>query len=256
MRETIKNAIRFVLVLLPFIAIGGFFTGRYVFASYDADMQELLLAQIGSVNTFGVITMIQSVMYAVVCGLLGFILADKTGLLKSFAFKKDILIKAIVTAVACGVFFSMDYWMFGALIPQVAQSYASGLLIRNVDNWISSVLYGGIVEELLLRFFMMTLIVLIIWKMCYRKYKKENIPGKVFVIANVISAMLFAAGHLPTTYVVFGEVTALILFRCFFLNGLFGVVFGELYRRYGIQYAIVGHMGTHIVSKLIWLVLL
>lgn len=120
MKNTIKNAMKFILVVLPFVAIGGFFTGRYVYASYDEQTQELVLAQMGSVNTFGVITMVQSVMYAVVCGGLGYILADKTGLLKSFAFKKDMLIKSVVAAVACGVFFSMDYWLFGALIPQVA----------------------------------------------------------------------------------------------------------------------------------------
>ena len=256
MKIMMKNMIKFLLVLFPFVAVGGFFTGRYVFASYSADLQQMVLEQMGSVNVFAVVSMVQAVMYAVVCGILGFIMAEKTGLLKPFAWKKDMLIKSVAAAAVCGVVFSLDYWIFGTLIPQVAVSYESGLLYRSVDNWICSVLYGGIVEELMLRFFLMTLIVLIIWKLCCRGCEKEQLPLKVFVIANIISAVLFAAGHLPTTYVTFGELTAMILFRCFFLNGLFGVVFGELYRRYGIQYAIVGHMGTHIISKLIWLMFL
>lgn len=28
-----------------------------------------------------------------------------------------------------------------------------------------------------------------------------------------------------------------------------------MYRKYGIQYAMLGHMGCHIVSKLIWMIL-
>jgi hypothetical protein len=100
---------------------------------------------------------------------------------------------------------------------------------------------------------MMSIVVLILWKVFCKKYSKDEIPTAVYVIANVICAVLFAAGHLPATVAMFGELTGLILVRCFLLNGVFGFGFGELYRRYGIQYAFVGHMGTHIVSKLVWL---
>ena len=53
---------------------------------------------------------------------------------------------------------------------------------------------------------------------------------------------------------VFGALTPLILVRCFLLNGGFGLVFGRLYRKYGIQYAMLSHALLHIVSKLIWTV--
>ena len=36
---------------------------------------------------------------------------------------------------------------------------------------------------------------------------------------------------------------ALVLLRCFLLNGELGLVFGWLYRKYGIQYAMIGHAG-------------
>ena len=51
----------------------------------------------------------------------------------------------------------------------------------------------------------------------------------------------------------FGYVDSLILFRCFFMNGAFGIAFGWLYRKYGIQYSMLAHFGCHFVSKLIWL---
>ena len=66
------------------------------------------------------------------------------------------------------------------------------------------------------------------------------------------AALLFAAGHLPATVGIFGTLTPPVLVRCFLLNGGFGLVFGRLYRRCGIQYAMLSHAVLHIVSKLIW----
>ena len=255
MNNTMKNAIKLALVLLPFAAVGGFFTGRYLFATLDADMQQMVLEQLGSVEVLAIVSMVQSVMYAFVCAILGYLLAEKTGLLKSFTIKPNMFVKAVVISVVCGVLFALDYWIFGALSPEVAASYESGIIIRSMDNWIASVFYGGIVEELLLRFFLMSLVALVIWKGFFKKSKKEELPVKVFVIANAVCAFVFAAGHLPATISTFGELSLVIIFRCFLLNGVFGFVFGELYRKYGIQYAMIGHMGTHIVSKLIWLIL-
>ena len=76
----------------------------------------------------------------------------------------------------------------------------------------------------------------------------------VFVIANIVVAIFFAAGHLPATISIFGTLTPLILLRCFLLNGGFGLVFGWIYRKYGIVYAMIGHALFHIVSKLIWII--
>lgn len=111
-------------------------------------------------------------------------------------------------------------------------------------------------EEVLLRLFLMSLAAFLIWKLFFRKCSKNEIPQGVFVAANVLCALLFAAGHLPATITMFGTLTPLVLLRCFLLNGGLGLVFGWLYRKYGIQYAMIGHAGAHIISKLIWLVLI
>jgi membrane protease YdiL (CAAX protease family) len=75
------------------------------------------------------------------------------------------------------------------------------------------------------------------------------------ILANVISAVLFAAAHLPSTAMTIG-LDALIIVRCFVMNGAYGVVFGELYRKYGIWYAMLAHAGVHIVSKAVWWLLI
>ena len=93
-----------------------------------------------------------------------------------------------------------------------------------------------------------------IWKIFFRKL--ESCPEGVLIAANVIAALLFAAGHLPATITQFGALTPMILLRCFLLNGGFGLLFGWLYHKHGIQYAMVSHAMLHIISKLIWTIFL
>ena len=82
--------------------------------------------------------------------------------------------------------------------------------------------------------------------------KRETVSTAVLVAANVLSALLFAAGHLPANDMMFG-LTPMIVIRCILLNGVFGLAFGWLYRRFGLRYAMIAHGGCHVVSKLIWI---
>lgn len=90
-----------------------------------------------------------------------------------------------------------------------------------------------------------------LWKDGYHP-KKKPLLAAVLAAANVITALLFAAGHLPATYLLLG-LSPLIVFRCFLLNGGIGLLIGYLYRKHGLGYAMIAHGGCHVVSKLIWI---
>ena len=115
---------------------------------------------------------------------------------------------------------------------------------------IGAILYGGVIEEVMLRLFWMTLIAFLLWKLLARKAEKTTLA--ILVASNIIAALLFAAGHLPATFIMVGN-SPLIIFRCFLLNGAFGLLFGYLYRKHGLRYSMLAHAGCHIVSKLIWI---
>ena len=83
---------------------------------------------------------------------------------------------------------------------------------------------------------------------------KPEAPKAALVAANIVAALLFAAGHLPATFALFGRIDAALLFRCFLLNGGFGLMFGYLFRKYGIQYAMLSHISLHIISQDIWFI--
>lgn len=243
-----KSPLLFALAMVPIAAAGGYFTIRYQLDLLDPTLLETAIAQVGSMEMVTLITVLQTVSYALFCGFFGYILAQKTGLMKPLRFSAPVLIRAVLISVAGGVVFSLDYWTFGAWIPGVREATMTGV---NMDALIASILYGGVIEEVMLRLFMMSLIAWIIWKLFFRR--QESAPARAIVAANVIAALLFAAGHLPATVMTFGSLTAPILLRCFLFNGGFGLLFGWLYRKDGIQYAMVSHMIFHIVSKLIWL---
>lgn len=115
------------------------------------------------------------------------------------------------------------------------------------------VTYGAVIEEVMLRLFMMSLIALVLHLIFERG--KETASVWVLVTANIISALLFAAGHLPATQILLG-LSPMILVRCFLLNGGIGLLFGWLYRKFGLRYAMLAHGGCHVVSKLIWILFL
>lgn len=246
--EIFKSAIKMALCILPVALAGGFFVGIYTFEHMEESMQIVVLEQMGSYEAFLAVTTVQSVIYGMVATILGYFIANSLGLIKSFKFEKEILIKVVPVIIILGIVFACDYFVFGRIIPEVAADYEKGI---SVAYLLGSLTYGGVIEELLLRWFFMSAIAWIVWKLFAGKTTKKNIPTWVFVVANIVAALIFAAGHLPATVAFFGGITPLILFRCFLLNGGFALLFGRYYRKYGIQYAMLGHFGLHLVSKLI-----
>lgn len=247
----LKKPFLFAIALFPIAVLGGLFTCLYQFDLYSPEALEQVTAQVGNREILMLITILQTCGYAVVCGFIGYILAEKTGLMGSFKIEKSALVKVLVITAVCGVLFSLDYWVFGNAEHLIQEGTEAGLTVQAI---IASIFYGGVIEEVMLRLMAMSLVAFIIWKVFCRNKPKEEIPEVVFLLANIITALLFAVGHIPATIMAFGELTPLIVFRCLLLNGGLGLVFGLLYRKHGIQYAMISHMGVHIISKLIWLI--
>ena len=245
-----RRPLMFALGLLPIAVAGAYFTALYQLEMLDEATIATLLEQLGSEAAFIAVYMVQIAVYALVMGFVGHILATKLGLMRPARLEWSALKWTLPLAAAAGVLLSLDWWTFGAWIPGLREATD---LTLSVPVIFASILYGGVVEEVMLRLFMMSLLAWLGWKVFFRKAEKA--PAGVIVAANVISALLFAAGHLPATAMLF-EITPLVLLRCFLFNGGFGLFFGWLYRRFGIQYAMIGHALAHIVSKLIWFIFL
>jgi membrane protease YdiL (CAAX protease family) len=143
-----------------------------------------------------------------------------------------------------------DVLFFNQHAAVLAESYT---LKPSITFILASVTYGAVVEEIMVRLFLMSFIALLLHKFFGKNTDKPTTT--MFVIANIISALIFAAGHLPATLQTMGA-SPIILFRCFALNGGLGFLFGYLYQKYGLRYSIIAHGSCHLVSKAIWLVFL
>ncbi len=104
--------------------------------------------------------------------------------------------------------------------------------------------YGGIAEEILLRLFVMSFFV---W---LGRFLSKTSEGKatsaVFWIANILAAVLFGLGHLPTVALLV-PLTPLVLARTILLNGLIGVICGWLYWKRGLESAMISHFSADLV---------
>ncbi len=104
--------------------------------------------------------------------------------------------------------------------------------------------YGGIAEEIQLRLFVMSLFV---WLGKFVSKTPEGKPSNIiFWMANILAAVLFGLGHLPTTALLV-PLTTLVVTRAIVLNGLIGIVCGWLYWKRGLESAMIAHFSADIV---------
>ena len=238
---------KFLLFVLFAGLIGGYCIGLY---SYDSLSNELLKELQNQNVTKEMVSLSSMFQYGVLYGLIltsiGIVLSKKINLWNYFKIdKKAILSTVMITLLGALILFPGDKLIFGSINTWVYEQYSVKPTIFKV---IGGLLVGGVIEEVMMRLFFMSLIVFIISKVFYKN--KKEIPTLVFVMANIISAILFAAGHLPSTATM-TVLTPLIIIRCFLLNGGLGVAFGYLYRKYGIGYAMISHGLIHFISDIL-----
>ena len=237
--------------------IGGFFAGTYLLDSYPENIREQLVAEqnaagLGDIPTdilLGIISAVQSAAYGLLLGAIGIVIARKIGLWSDdkTITAKPIFMSILVAIIGGLVMIYADILFFGQHSEAIMDSYATK---PTIDYIIATVTYGAVIEEVMLRLFLMSLVALILHKLLGGK--SEAPSNKVLIFANVVSSLLFAAGHLPSTFILLGS-SPLIIARCFLLNGGIGLMFGWLYRKYGLRYSMIAHGGCHVVSKLIWI---
>jgi len=113
-----------------------------------------------------------------------------------------------------------------------------------VENVVLGLTYGGLTEELLLRWGLMTAIAWLIWRLTGRSGVK---PGALTMwVAIILAAVLFGIGHLPALAAVGGGLTPEIVARTVGLNAIAGIVYGWMYWRRCLEAAMIAHAATHI----------
>ncbi len=146
----------------------------------------------------------------------------------------------VLAGIITAVLITLGDKVFAIYLPKLA--VANG----QVAIWktLLASFYGGIVEELLMRLFIMSLFAWVLAKIF-----KSVEPTKNNIImwsAIIISSVLFGLGHLPITSAL-TAITPLVVLRAIVLNGIGGLVFGWLYWKKGLEYGMLAHFTADIV---------
>lgn len=104
--------------------------------------------------------------------------------------------------------------------------------------------YGGFYEEIFSRLFLLTLIAWLANK-ALRKTSAQ-LSSAAFWIANFTVAILFGLGHLPSASLVM-PITPLVVALALILNGIAAVGFGFLYKKRGLESAMIAHFSADFV---------
>ncbi|MED5050705.1 CPBP family intramembrane metalloprotease [Anoxybacillus sp. UARK-01] len=222
--------------------VAGAVLGAQQIMSLTPEKESQIVAQLGSKQVIIIVAMLQTAAMAGIATMVGSWASPKVGLNKPFIYNRKSIAAAVVIGLVSASFI---------VIPEkLVFAEALGLEEKFEFSWLyflGSVLYGGIIEEILLRFGLMTIIIWIASKMT----KSANSNG-IYIAGIVIAALLFAAGHLPATAQMLG-LSPVSVIRTLLLNFLPGIGFGYLYWKHGLAYAMLGHISTHVISQ--WLLL-
>ena len=249
MKDFITNYWKTLLFFAIIGLLGGFFVGIYQLDSFPVELQQQVYDQGITKTMLGVVSAVQSAGLGIVLGALGILLGKQIGLWKDekCLTKKPLFLSVGIGIVGGVVMILSDLLFFGNYSQAIMDSYAAK---PTIPYLIATVTYGAVIEEVMLRLFFMSLIAFVLHKVFGKKDEKPT--GMVLIVSNFIAAFLFAAGHLPITFILLGS-SPIIIFRCFLLNAGLALLFGGLYQKYGLRYSMIAHGGCHIVSKLIWI---
>lgn len=199
-------------------------------------------------------TVAQPTVFVTIATVAGLFLAGKVGLhapaIEAWARREGFvsrltpqIVPGVVAGLLCGIGL-IGLWM--AFTPLLTKEFAAR--VEEFNKFIPAVirfLYGGFTEEILLRWGLMTFLVWVFWKVIQKGIGE---PSRIIVIAAImISALIFAAGHLPIAIMLAGEANAVIVAFVIAGNSLFGIVAGFLYWKKGLESAMIAHIAAHAV---------
>jgi hypothetical protein len=199
------------------------------------------------------LTLLNPLILLVIATAVGCLLAHRVGLVSLVsewaAFGKPVLVRLrpqFLLALVTGLVFSFVVQLLDAAFLPLIGDDLQAIEVGEANllpQLVMGMLYGGITEEILLRWGFMSLLVWLGWLLFNRSRPKPS-RGVVWT-AIVLSAGLFGVGHLPALAALV-PLTTILVIRTVLLNAIGGVLFGWLFWRYNLEVAMISHAATHI----------
>ena len=212
---------------------------------------QMIPALMPGYTLFMLISLSQTLFLVTIATISGVFLAEKMGFhddcLNAIVQWKDIRqplrtqwIPALVyTLPAAIIFLGLIYVALPAIQPEEA---AAIYRLRQQGGPLASLLYGGIDEEVLLRW---GLLPLLVW--FGTMILRGAMPTAVRWTAVIFTGLIFAWGHIPAYTCRIPDPSMAYLAVIIGLNLYAGVFFGWIFWRFGILSAMAAHMLFHVI---------
>jgi membrane protease YdiL (CAAX protease family) len=220
-------------------AIGGYFVAQGLDLGGSLEIPDESMLSLALTIQAGIITFVLSLIGLLLQKKTPFQLSDKTKARRGAGL-------AVLFGLLTGfIIIAGDASLFSKFLPELETNPPA----FSLSGLLGGVFYGGVVEEVMMRLFGMTLIIFLISKI--RKGKNPSNPS--YWIAIILTSLLFAVGHLPANALIFGELSFIVTTRALILNGIGGMFFGYLYWKYGFWFSVLSHMIAHIGMQVIFI---
>ena len=249
-----STRIRLVLVLTCVSMIAGAAVVPYQAAAMPEAFAQ---AQAEAGLPLAVIAAIAGVQTGILAGVLGWIglrAGDALGLgapvLEAWLEGRAPTLGPVLARVGVGILLGLgiaaaDVGVLLPLLPDAPVPQPPPLLA------LGATLYGAVVEEILLRVFVLGGLA---WLLSLPARRAGRLATWEVPAAVVLAALLFGIGHLPTAAAIW-PLTPLVVARIVGLNLLLGIPFGLAYTRVGLLAAMALHggadLGLHVIPALV-----
>ncbi|WP_162910359.1 type II CAAX prenyl endopeptidase Rce1 family protein [Azohydromonas sediminis] len=140
--------------------------------------------------------------------------------------------------------------LLGAAIGavEVAQPLGGGTAPAAGASLAVALLYGGLAEEVLMRWGLMSALTLALARLLphSRAAGMRRVNRSVVAVAVFVTSLVFAAAHLPALAAFVPAPTAADVLRVLGLNTAAGIVYGALAWRQALESAMAAHVATHL----------
>ncbi len=150
---------------------------------------------------------------------------------------KNLLLYGVSGGILAGILLSLIGLIFKPVLPaeftELSQKLQPTLAAR--------FLYGGLTEEIMMRFGFMTLVVWLFSKVF------KGLRPLVYWTGIIVAAIVFALGHFPIAFQSVASPSPAFLGYILIGNSVGGIIFGWLYWKKGLESAFLAHLLAHVV---------
>jgi membrane protease YdiL (CAAX protease family) len=149
---------------------------------------------------------------------------------------------AALASLAVALLVSAILWRYATMLPGLFEGQESSRLAEFRAPVAVRLLWGGIGEELLMRWGLLTAFAWAGWRLAGQP---ARVPRAIMWLAIALAALLFAVGHLPLLFLLLPAPPASMLLAVFAGNFVPALLFGWLFWRHGLESAMLAHGGAH-----------